>query len=252
MIGEFLSGEAGQYRHIHRESVGSTNVDLIELAMQGDPGNLWLTADEQLAGKGSRGRDWVSKTGNMYASLLLLDPSPLPQLHQLTFVASVAARNALQKASLGQLSFEVKWPNDILCNQKKCAGILLESGQLRKVPYVVIGMGIDVSHYPDGTMHKATSLKDEGLDVSPKEVFAFVAQEVALAIQLWSRGDGFSAIMNSWRHHAFGIGQPISVKLPSGDVRKGRFASIDDEGYMLLQREAGEAEKISTADVFFT
>jgi len=252
LIGNFLPDEAGQYRHLHRESVGSTNSDLVEFAKQGDPGNLWLTAGEQLQGKGSRGRGWVSVTGNLYASLLLVEPSPTRSFHELTFVAAVAARNALHRASQATGVFQVKWPNDIMCNGKKCAGILLESGQVSKVPYVIIGMGINIGSFPKDTTHKATSLQNERIEIIPEEVFSILATEMASTIRQWSRGAGFHMILDAWREHSFGLGEAISIKLPKGEVQTGRFASIDDKGYMLLERDDGALAKISTADVFFT
>lgn len=251
MIGNFLSGAAAAFRHLHRESVGSTNTDLIEIARDGDPGNLWLTADEQLTGRGSRGRNWVSVSGNLYSSLLLIEPSEPHHFHQLTFVAAVALRNALTRIAGDKAKFEVKWPNDVLCGGRKCAGILLEAGQASKVSYVVIGMGTNVSIFPDDTMHKATSLHHKGIDVTPSEVFIILAAEMAMVLQLWDKGAGFSHILNAWREHAFGIGEVTTVRMPNGKVVKGRFASIDDKGYMVLQTNDLGKQRISTADIFF-
>ena len=251
MIGKFLSGEAAAFRHLHRDSVGSTNTDLIELAHNGDPGNLWLTAGEQVTGRGSRGRNWVSVSGNLYSSLLLIEPSDIRHFHELTFVAAVALRNALTRMSGDKLKFQVKWPNDVLCEGKKCTGILLEAGRFAKVSYVVIGMGTNVSIFPSDTLHQATSLHHEGIDVTPSEVFIILAAEMAKVLKLWDKGAGFSHILNAWRQHAFGMGDVTTVRMPNGEKFSGRFASIDDKGYMILETDDCGKRRISTADIFF-
>src|SRR6266508_1059239 len=118
---------AAGMRLVAHEVLGSTNAEALSLARQGERGPLWITARRQTAGRGRRGRTWVSEPGNLYASLLLSDPSPLDRAPELSFVAALALRDALVEtapALASRLGF--KWPNDVLGDAAKVAGILVE------------------------------------------------------------------------------------------------------------------------------
>src|SRR5512141_1498456 len=108
------TGLAG-VRHIAFEMLGSTNAEALTLARAGERGPLWVSAASQTAGRGRRGRPWVSEPGNLYASLLLVDPAPAERAPQLSFVAALAVRDAIARATPAlapRLTF--KWPNDVL------------------------------------------------------------------------------------------------------------------------------------------
>ena len=129
-------------RQIHYDVVGSTNAEALVRARAGDLGPLWITARVQTAGRGRRGRTWTSPSGNLYATLLLGDPGPAAVAPQLSFVAALAVHDAIVAAA-GQhaLSLMLKWPNDVLCNDAKLAGILIE-GEGRPLA-VAIGIGVN-------------------------------------------------------------------------------------------------------------
>ena len=108
--------------------VGSTNAVALEQAVKGDKGPLWITAESQSAGRARRGRAWVSEPGNLYASLLLIDPAPQDQLATLPLVISLALHVALVAARPElEKRLKIKWPNDLLLDGKKLSGILLEA-----------------------------------------------------------------------------------------------------------------------------
>lgn len=256
MIAKPLSGSASEYRHIHFPELDSTNTFLTDKAKAGEAGNLWVTSDIQTVGKGSRGRSWTSESGNLYASLLLLDPSSSEHLAELTFVASLAGRDAVLKtcAEITKTSvpdIRLKWPNDMIVNGSKCAGILLEGGQIKGHSYVVIGNGINCVTCPTDTMHPATTLQREGYSIDPKALFKNLTEAFASRILQWNRGLDFANTLADWMMHVHGLGEPVEVVIPGRDKLKGRFASIDDKGYMLLELADGSLQRISTADVFF-
>jgi BirA family biotin operon repressor/biotin-[acetyl-CoA-carboxylase] ligase len=242
---------AAGFSHSHQLSVGSTNSDLIELAQTTNADKVWLTADEQTQGKGSRGRSWTSKTGNMYGSLLLREPAPLRNLHQLTFVAALACHGAIDEVTGNSGAVKIKWPNDVLLNQKKCGGILLESSTANNETFVVIGMGLNCSVFPDHGNYAATSLQNEGFEVSQSQLFAVLSSKMVEFLILWDRGNEFSAIRKHWLDNAFGVDQQIEVKIPTQETKTGRFVSVDEDGFMLLEVSGGAIERISTADIFF-
>ena len=112
----------------YQETIGSTSDDLKALAADGAPDGTALAAGEQTAGRGRYGRGWDSPPGNLYMSVLLRDVGPLHQAAQLSFVAAVALGEAIAELTPGDLAVRFKWPNDVLANGRKVAGLLLESG----------------------------------------------------------------------------------------------------------------------------
>ena len=153
----------GGYRHQAFTDVSSTNTLCLEAAQNGDQGGLWITAERQVQGRGSRGRQWVSEPGNLYASLLLRAPGPDEKLHTLTFAASLAIRDAIYTLpDANSADVELKWPNDVLLNGRKTSGILLESHYVNEARFVIIGIGVNIRHFPSETLHPATSLKEAG------------------------------------------------------------------------------------------
>ena len=251
MIESFLTGKADGYRHKAIDVTGSTNSDCFDAAQLGDIGNLWITANVQEQGKGSRGRGWVSEAGNLYASLLLNDPCAPEYLIGLPFVASLGVSDALIELGANKADVAVKWPNDVLINGKKCSGILLESKVVGRTRYVVIGHGINCKHHPYDTLHDATNLQAEGVNVDVKDLFVILASTMATRISQWDRGTGFSEIRAEWLNRAFGQGKEIEVRIPGNETKRGTFKSIDDRGCLMLEDATGQLSAISTADIFF-
>ncbi|HEY9058062.1 MAG TPA: biotin--[acetyl-CoA-carboxylase] ligase [Aurantimonas sp.] len=239
-------------RRLALGEVASTNSVALEAARAGDPGRLWVTAERQVAGRGRRGRAWVSEPGNLYASWLVIDPAPLEHLSNLPLVASLGVRNALARlkgADDGAVA--IKWPNDVLVRGRKAVGILLESERLSDGRMaVVVGCGVNILHVPDGTPYEVTSLAREGVVDDLDTVFACVADEVERAFAVFRRGEGFAAIRREWLAHAAGIGRPCRVNLTDG-VLTGRFEALDERGRLVLRGEGGEATTVSAGDLFF-
>ncbi|MEF2551261.1 biotin--[acetyl-CoA-carboxylase] ligase [Aurantimonas sp. A2-1-M11] len=232
--------------------MSSTNTIALEAARAGDPGPLWVTAERQSAGRGRRGRNWVSERGNLYASWLLLDPAPLAYLSTLPLVASLGVRNALARL-LGDRAgnVSVKWPNDVLIDGRKTVGILLESERLADGRMaVVVGCGVNVAHVPGDTPYEVTSLASEGATHDLEGVYDAVAEELERAMALFARGEGFAAVRQEWLSHAVGVGQPCRVNLADG-VLTGRFEALDERGLLLLRDEAGRVTAVSAGDLFF-
>lgn len=251
MIGEPLETAQGQYRHHALEETSSTNTLCMEYALAGEPGDLWITAETQLKAKGSRGRHWQCQKGNLFASLLLTDPCDKSRLSDLTFIAAISVREAIEEYSHHQNAIQVKWPNDVMLNGRKCSGILLESVHQQDMASVVIGIGVNCQHFPGETLHQATSLFAEGVEVSSNAFFLNLSRKMAGNIALWNNGENFPAIRQKWLDHAYRLGETISVHMPGQDAQEGYFASIDDNGYMLLELFDGTVKQISTADIFF-
>jgi BirA family biotin operon repressor/biotin-[acetyl-CoA-carboxylase] ligase len=240
------------YRHLSLEEVVSTNSEALALARRGEPGNLWVSAERQSGGRGRRGREWVSRAGNLYASLLLTDPGPASALANLPFVAAAAVHSAVDRFFADRpVRPKIKWPNDILVGNEKLVGILLESEQLPgKTNTVVIGFGINCRHHPENVAMPATDLQACGIMVEPAKLFPILAGSMDRALSVWDRGRGFSAIRRQWLDAAQGLGERVKVNLHEG-VFEGYFNRIDDDGYLILRLDDGNFRRISAGDLFF-
>ena len=111
---------------------------------------MWITAARQTAGRGRRGNAWVSEPGNLYASLLLTDAAPAAHLPELCFVVALAVRDALGSVAPELLSrLKLKWPNDLLLDGAKLAGILIEAESVGGKTITAAGIGVNCVHHPD-------------------------------------------------------------------------------------------------------
>jgi BirA family biotin operon repressor/biotin-[acetyl-CoA-carboxylase] ligase len=232
-------------------TAASTNTEARIRGERGERGPLWITALTQTQGRGRMDRAWVSPLGNLYASLLLSDPSPFDRAPELGFVAALALRDAIVAAApllAAELSF--KWPNDVLLAGEKCAGILIEGefGPSRSV-IVVIGIGANCTSHPAGTAFPATDLAAHGGAVTPQQLFQKLSATMCLRLDQWRRGAGCAAILDDWLAAARGIDEAISVRNGSGEKR-GRFVGLDPSGRLILELTGGAIEKISAGDVF--
>lgn len=243
----------GGFRHLALGDVGSTNVEAFERARAGDPGGLWVTAERQLAGRGRRGRPWVSEKGNLYATALLIDPCPVERLAELPLVAAVAVHRAIRAAAGPALGREVaiKWPNDTLVRGRKASGILLETNRLDGGALAVaIGYGINCAHYPAVSETPATSLLQEGVSIFPEQILDLLAEALSDTLAVWDGGRGFGEIRAAWMAAVHGVGRPIRVRLVDRELN-GVFAALDEQGRLVLDLGDGTRMTISAGDVFF-
>jgi BirA family biotin operon repressor/biotin-[acetyl-CoA-carboxylase] ligase len=252
-----MASKAGRFsleafRHEALQDVGSTNTECLSRARAGDPGKLWITATRQTSGRGRRGRAWTSEPGNLYASLLLVDPAPMQRLASLPLAVALAVHAAIRAVlPAGSEPLEVKWPNDILIGRKKSCGILLEGESLPDGRHALaIGIGINIRHKPEGTAYGVTRLEDHGCFVSADELFAHLFKEMASVLESWDEGRGVAEISRRWLDVACGVGEEITVNLPDRSL-VGRFDGIDEQGLLKLDTGAGQVLSIAAGDVFF-
>ena len=241
------TGLAGA-RHIAYDILGSTNVEALARARTGERGPLWISARAQEAGSGRRGNRWTSPPGNLYATLLLSDPSPQAAAPQLSFVTALALHDAVCACAphLGP-ALEVKWPNDLLLGAKKIAGILIE-GEAGPFFAVAIGIGVNCASHPGDTSFPATDLAAAGVAVTPDVLMLALAAAMQVRLVQWQYGDGFAGIRADWLKRAAGLGQPIRVRLPEQEL-EGRFRGLDGAGRLELERPEG-LMTVAAGDVF--
>jgi BirA family biotin operon repressor/biotin-[acetyl-CoA-carboxylase] ligase len=224
---------------------GSTNADLLEAARAGAPDGVWLRADRQSGGKGRMGRAWESPAGNFYGShLVRLQPHD-PPAPSLAFVAAVALCEVLM-AQAPLIPFTIKWPNDILIGPAKLCGILLE----RTEDAVVIGIGVNLAHHPEGLPRAVTSLAAQGVTpLSPAAFLGDLAPHFAHWLAVW-RSEGMAAVTRRWEALAHPRGTPLTVSLPDGTQLEGAFDGLSADGALCLSLADGGIRAIHAGDVF--
>jgi BirA family biotin operon repressor/biotin-[acetyl-CoA-carboxylase] ligase len=242
------------FRRRAYDELPSTSQEALAAARAGEDGGLWVTAAVQTAGRGRRGRSWSTERGNLAASLLLVDPAPPALAPTLSFVAAVALHQAIVDVGGPGLGarMAVKWPNDLLLDGRKVAGILVEGENFSPGSMaVVVGIGVNCQHHPEvvGGV-AATDFAAAGVTMGAEDLFVALASRMAEQIAVWSRGAGFAAIRDTWLARAAGIGQAIRVNLADRSV-EGRFDALDEAGRLVLMRPDGRREAFSAGDVFF-
>lgn len=243
-------GVAGGLPVAHFAEIGSTNAEALSRAASGAP-EQWIVAERQIAGRGRRGREWISEPGNLYASLLLYDPAPPSLSPQICFVAALALHDAVCDClpSLSQDRLHLKWPNDLLLDGKKLAGILVEGAIAGTRQAVVTGIGVNCSHHPEGTPYPVTDFASEGFSLGPPELLGRLGARMMDRLAQWQRGSAFAATRSAWLVRAHDLGREIEVKLPERAL-KGRFEEIDGDGALVLALPSGHRKFIRAGDVF--
>lgn len=238
------------YRLLHFAKVGSTNDEAKRLAHAGAAHGTLVCADEQTAGRGRRGRTWLSPPGNLHLSLVMRPGGAPARAAQLGFVAALGLGDALATLAGPRLQLRYKWPNDVLAGGRKLAGILLESETSANdsVDFVVIGVGTNLAFSPSDVEFPATSLAEQGFaGVTPALLLdAFVGHFDAWA-RRWST-DGFDPVRAAWLARASGVGETIRVRLERGTLY-GRFLDLDDDGALLLDGTEGR-RRVAAGEVF--
>ena len=233
---------------VRLDSVDSTNAEALRRARAGERGPLWVVATAQSAGRGRRGRAWVSPPGNLHATLMLADPASSAAAPQLGFVAGLALHDAAVAAAPALAArLALKWPNDLMCGQRKIAGILIE-GEGNPVT-VAVGIGVNCRHHPDATEFPATDFVAEGADVGAAALIDHLAAAMQARLAQWNRGAGFAGIRTAWLARSHGLGHPIRVRLPEREMTGG-FETIDDTGRLMLRVGNGGLEAIAAGEVF--
>ena len=256
------------YQLLHVSQLDSTNQQAMRMAKDGVRQPHWILADEQTAGRGRRGRHWVSPRGNLMTSLYLPTDMTTEQAGQLAFVAGVALAETISHYA-AEHRVSLKWPNDVLVNGAKISGILLEtlSGNMAnnmagnmannvgKLNGLAVGMGVNLAAHPDDTPYPATSLKAlTGNAPEPLAILYRLAHHFDKLLRL-HRDFGFAVILTQWRQWAHNIGQAVMVRLEKQTL-EGIFEDIDADGALILRLAAddkmGEKIRITAGDLFFS
>ena len=238
--------------HIHYyPSIDSTNAVAKALAGQGAPEGTLVVTEEQIAGRGRRGRSWVSPAGaNLLFSVLLRPPMEGDRVFVLTMVLALAGVKAAQKVAAVEAM--IKWPNDLYVGPKKLAGVLTEFAvRGKQVDWVVPGMGINVAWRPDAPEQggvPATSLLEEtGQRVSRNELLIELLTEFEGLYKEVVAGN-MEGLYEEWNRNCLVLGKAVVVATEKERI-EGKALRIDDCGALILEDAEGNERRILTGDV---
>jgi BirA family biotin operon repressor/biotin-[acetyl-CoA-carboxylase] ligase len=229
-----------------RDILDSTQNLIYKLGQEGAEEGTVVIASRQKKGKGRMGRNWISPFGGIYLSCLLRPNSILLEdISQIALVMALACIRAIEKET--GITVSVKWPNDIFLEGKKLGGILCEmNAEADKVNFIAVGIGLNVG---------IKNLPKEAISLSSyaKKKFSkvFLAKEILRQIEscyLELEKGNSKKLLEQWQRHCFLWGSRLRVKV-LGQVIEGEAAGIDEKGYLLLRRDTGLVDKISSGDV---
>ncbi len=239
-----------RYQFLIFDKIDSTNLEAYRLISRGIKDNFVILAKSQTDGKGRYGKDWFSPEGNAYFSLLLKTRVPLQDLSKFTFVTSLSVAEAILDLLGSNIDLKLKWPNDIILNDKKLAGILLESlSDATKNTWLIIGVGINLKHYPDNARYPATSLLVEGCkDIESELMLDRFMYFFELNNKILHE-DGFCVIQRKWLNYAWRIEKEFCYSY-NNKLVTGMFKTIGENGELILEDEKGVVHKINAGEIF--
>lgn len=236
------------------DTVDSTNAQAARISPD-LTGPCWILAHNQTAGRGRRGRAWHNPKGNFTATYVMRPTEPPTMVALRSFVAALSLFDAVASVTGRTDGLALKWPNDVLLNGGKLAGILLESsGAGGQVAQLAIGFGVNLATAPGpeqvetGAFHPVSLLGECGVRVAPVDFLDVLAPAYAGWEDRFVT-DGFAPIRQAWLGRAAKLGQVITAR--TGDKQTtGTFETVDETGNLVLSTLKGR-RVIPAADVFF-
>ncbi len=223
----------------HHEKVGSTNDEARRLAEQGAPHGTVVHADEQIAGRGRLARAWYSPPGNLYLSILLRLDMALARLPELSLLTAVAVADTVDALLPPRTRAALKWPNDVLVDGGKIAGILVEHVH----DATIIGVGLNVLHAPHNVAYKTSTIVGSKGMASVDTARDLLLARLQAHLAVWQT-DGFGPIRDAWVARAHPIGTPLRAAM-GNHIAEGLFAGIDPDGALLLDTPEGRKRVVA-------
>lgn len=215
----------------------------------------WILAEHQSDARGRRGRSWVNPKGNLAATLVMRPEGPVDQIALRSFVAALALFDALVAVSGRAEGLALKWPNDVLLNGGKLAGILLESaGQGGRAAYLAIGVGVNLAQAPsvgeveEGAVGPVSLLSETGTSIGPDDFLTELAMAYAVHEARFMTY-GFDPIRTAWLDRAARLGEVITARTGTRETT-GTFETVDSAGNLVL-RTAKVRVSIPAAEIYF-
>lgn len=221
--------------------LGSTSDEIVTRAKAGEAAGLAILALKQTAARGSRGRAWTAPAGNLNLSVLLRPSCPASEAGLFSLMAGVAVVEALE--GLGAKNLALKWPNDILCETAKLAGILIDAApEEGRLSWLSIGIGVNLRTAPEISGRLTTALAAQGIDTTPQ----ILAEAILARLDVWQLASAVT-IRQAWLTRGPAMGTVLDIAY-AGRRIQGLFAGLSAQGELLLQRE-NQIEVLNTGEV---
>lgn len=230
------------------QEIDSTNEEAKRLAVGGASHGAFIWGKQQTSGKGRSGREWVSKQGNLFVSVLLCPDVSLKHYQEVSFVAALAVKEMLEPIVGRDYELSLKWPNDVMLDGKKVAGILLESVKIDNKDWLIVGVGLNVDSFPKDVRYPATCLTQAGVQIiSAKIALSRFIHHFVGRYDMWMK-EGFAPVRDAWCESGYRFGKPVSMQ--SGDERiDGIFVDISAEGTMMVETAKGDMREIQAGEM---
>ena len=231
------------------DSIDSTNAEACREAEKGE-NHIVVWAREQTAGRGRRGRAWDSPRGNLYCSFLLRPEFTPDVAMRVGFVAAIALADTVASILPRSSFVHTKWPNDVLVEDRKISGILMESSLdgAGDLEWLVVGTGVNIESFPENADYAATCLHAEGVDgINEAKLLEIYCLRFLAWYVTWKKL-GFGPVRQAWLRRARGLGEPVTVRLPNETI-EGTFEAMDEDGALILNVD-GAQRRILAGDIF--
>ncbi len=237
---------------IHRyKEVDSTNEVAKKLAMEGAGEGTVVIAEIQTHGRGRYGKTWISPKGGVYLSIVLkprIEPEEAPKV---TFIAGVSVAKAIK--NLYDLKAKIKWPNDVLINEKKVCGILTEVNATDMLNFVILGIGINANvntnEFPEEIAKGATSLREElGREVDIEELITEVLNQIDKYYSMFKEKK-FKVILQEWSKLSATLWRKVRIVTKDKTI-EGVAVGIDKNGSLIIETPERKIEKVIAGECF--
>lgn len=235
------------------EESPSTNAEVAARFRAGEPPGLALAAEHQTAGRGRLGRTWVTPARSALTVSFLLDPAgvPVARWPWLPLLAGVAVAGAVRRSAPDAAAgVALKWPNDVLCDDRKLAGILLERVEAGARAAAVVGVGLNVSQAAgELPVETATSLALAGAEVDRTGLLLALADELASRAEAWTAAGGEpDGVRAPYLGLCSTVGRRVRVQLPGQELLQGEAVDVDGDGRLVVRTD-GRERRIGAGDV---
>lgn len=234
------------------DQVDSTNIIAKKFAREGKGEGLIVVAEQQVKGKGRMGREWISPYGKgIWFSVILRPEIPPARASEITFVIAVGIMEGIKRYTGRDV--KIKWPNDILLENKKIVGILTEiSAEIERINYIIAGIGInanqDIEDFPEELRQKASSLKMIiNNEVDRNKLLRFIIEDLE-KIYYTYKEDGFGKILNIWKENNVTLNKRVKAITFDSEI-VGMAERVDEEGYLIIKDDHGKEHRIIAGDV---
>ena len=238
-----------KYNLINLKTVKSTNLEIKKMISSNiNISNLCLSADNQTDGYGRRNAKWFSYKGNIHLSILVKPKCSINEVNQLSFMTSITLGDTLKKIK-SNINIKYKWPNDILLNKKKIAGVIVETSSFvnKKIKWVIIGIGLNIKKSPNLNTKefKITSLNKEKIYVRKDDFIDLFLQRFFRNYEFWKK-KGFNFIKKNWISNVYKKNNKIVVKYQNNYI-KGKILDLLINGGIKL-KTSKETKKLFYGD----